>query len=140
MVQRVVVLTAPTSLAVDTVRPPALRRPGARTTAVVVYESGWTGQNVRHAFHTVEKLVADLRVGVPEVAVRTRTTFAGLRVLWNGEQVRQDTAEQFTMAVTCPELNRLPLLQTEVRRELVRVRNKICKTELIVMTKFQTHK
>ena len=104
MVQRVVALTAPTSLAVDTVRPPALRRPGARTTAVVVYESGWAGQNVRHAFHTIEKLVADLRVGVPEVAVRTGTSLAGLRVLWNGEQVRQGRAEQVTMAVTCTEL------------------------------------
>jgi len=99
-----VALTAPTSLAVDTVRPPALRRPGARTTAVVVYESGWAGQNVRHAFHTIEKLVADLRVGVPEVAVRTGTSLAGLRVLWNGEQVRQGRAEQVTMAVTCTEL------------------------------------
>lgn len=81
MVKRVVALTAPTSLAVDTVRPPALRRPGARTTAVVVYESGWAGQNIRHAVNTVEKLVADLRVRVPEVAVRTGTALARLRVL-----------------------------------------------------------
>jgi hypothetical protein len=74
-------LGAVTSLAVDTVRPPALRRPGARTAAVVVDESGWAGQDVRHAVHTVEKLVADLRIGVSEVAVRTGTAFAGLRVL-----------------------------------------------------------
>lgn len=78
-------LTAPTSLAVDTVRPPALCWPGTCTTAVVVYESGWAGQNVRYAVYTVEELVADLRVGVPEVAVRTGTALARLRVLWNGQ-------------------------------------------------------
>jgi len=94
VIQRMVALTAPTSLAVDTVRPPALRRPGARTAAVVVYESRWAGQNVRHAVYTVEKLVTDLRVGVPEVAVRTGTALARLRVLWNGQQVRQSRAEQ----------------------------------------------
>ena len=93
-------LTGDTSLAVDAVRPPALRRPGARTAAVVIDQSGWARQDIRHAVHAVEELVADLRVGVPEVAVSTGTAFAGLRVLWNRKQVRQATAEQVSTAVT----------------------------------------
>jgi hypothetical protein len=102
----VVALTAPTSLAVDTVCPPAVRRPGARATAIIVYESGWAGQNIRHAVHTVEKLVANLRVGVPEVAVSTGTALARLWVLWNGQHVMKVRAQQVTTKVTCPELNR----------------------------------
>lgn len=65
----------------DTVRPPALRRPGASAAAVVIDESRWTWKDVRHTVYTVEELVADLRVGMPEVAVCTGTTLAGLRVL-----------------------------------------------------------
>jgi hypothetical protein len=89
-----------TSLAVDAVCPAALGGPRAGTASVVIDEPRCAGQDVGHSVNTVEELVANLCVRVPEVAVRPGTALAGLRVLWKRKHISGTDTEQARSTVT----------------------------------------
>lgn len=52
-----------------------VRRPGARTDGVVVYQTGWARHFVGNAIDAVDELVANSLVPMPVVAVGPRTAF-----------------------------------------------------------------
>lgn len=64
--------------------PLAVRRPGARTSGIVVYQAGWTRHLVGHALHAIDELIADSLVPMLVVAVGSGTAFRRFRFLCAG--------------------------------------------------------